>query len=507
MVTTLELKALKAGDAGKKINLGESMAGTVRAAQDGTVSLHVSWRYRFQGKLREVRLGTWRDKGGMSLKALRDERDRLAQMLKEGQDPIEAKAADRAKAAADVAQAIATERQRQLAIEQEQREREAAAREAALVASRRMTLRQLFDRWCSTELQPVMRADGKRTGRKDAGAYVRAQFERHVFPALGNVAVGDLRKADLLALIDAQKAKGQLRTAAVLLSDLRQMMAFALDRELIDADPLATVKKARIVGVAVERDRVLSPEEVTALANALPAARMSPRSEAAIWLLLATGARVGELMGAVWADALPSDPMAAKARMAELQALADEDGAKVGIVNLDARTFHLPDTKNQRPHTIHLSDFAVAQFQRLEDLRETLPESDMLSPWVFPARDSAHPVCIKSFGKQLSDRQRTPDRRMSGRSKNTDSLMLPGGRWTAHDLRRTAGTLMASLGISGDVIDEALNHMIESRVRRIYIRDRREADQARAFDALGARLEVLVHGSPENNNVALLHVA
>jgi integrase len=69
--------------------------------------------------------------------------------------------------------------------------------------------------------------------------------------------------------------------------------------------------------------------------------------------------------------------------------------------------------------------------------------------------------------------------------------VLPGGRWTAHDLRRTAATLMASLGISGDVIDECLNHVIESRVRRTYIRDRRAAEQTRAFDALGARLQTL----------------
>ena len=50
---------------------------------------------------------------------------------------------------------------------------------------------------------------------------------------------------------------------------------------------------------------------------------------------------------------------------------------------------------------------------------------------------------------------------------------------------------MASLGISGDVIDACLNHMIESRMRRVYIRDRRKPDQARAFDALGAHLSRL----------------
>jgi hypothetical protein len=51
---------------------------------------------------------------------------------------------------------------------------------------------------------------------------------------------------------------------------------------------------------------------------------------------------------------------------------------------------------------------------------------------------------------------------------------------------------MAWLGISSDVIDECLNHMIQSRVRRIYIRDRREIEQAKAFDALGQELTKLI---------------
>ena len=51
---------------------------------------------------------------------------------------------------------------------------------------------------------------------------------------------------------------------------------------------------------------------------------------------------------------------------------------------------------------------------------------------------------------------------------------------------------MSAPGISGDVIDECLNHVIPSRVRRIYIRDRRPVEQALAFEALGAHLQELV---------------
>ena len=315
-----------------------------------------------------------------------------------------------------------------------------------------------------------------------------------MFPSIGTTPVDELRRADLMAIIDAQKAGDKQRTASMLFSDLKQMFSFALDREYVTSDPMATAKKARIVGAATERDRALTTSELTALAAALPQAGLGERPSAGIWLLLATGARIGELMGGIWADSLPRAAPERRARLEALQAVADNAGAKFGIVDLESRTWHLPDTKNQRDHTIWLSDFTLSQLARLRVKRPKLPDSDDLSPWLFPGRDARRPLDVKTFGKQLADRQRPADRRLKGRSKNTGALILEGGRWTAHDLRRTAGTLMASIAISGDTIDECLNHMIESRVRRTYIRDRREAEQVNAFNALGVRLQQVVDG-------------
>ena len=348
-----------------------------------------------------------------------------------------------------------------------------AATAAALEKGRRLTMRALFDRWAATALPPRLRTDGKRIGRKDGGEYTRAQFERRVFPALGDVAAAAVTKADLLAILDTAKGEGKLRTANVLLADLKQMLQFALLREIIERNPLDTVTKHDVGGKDTARARVLSGEEVTALSAAVPLANMGKRSAAAIWLILSTGCRVGEAMAARWEH-----------------------------VNREAKTWHLPETKNQRPHTIHLSAFALAQFDALAALQER-GKDDKPVPWVFPNAAGDGPVCIKSFGKQLSDRQREPARRMQHRAKTTASLVLAGGRWTAHDLRRTAATMMAELGISGDVIDECLNHLIESTVRRTYIRDRRLQDQARAFDALGARLVALTGGEPATNVVQL----
>lgn len=391
---------------------------------------------------------------------------------------------------ADRLQAMDIERQR---LANEHRELVEAAQAAELAEQRRVTFRQVFDDWRAADLQPRVRADGKRTGRVDGGQYVFDQFTRHVFPAVGTMALSDVRKADLLALLDAQKSAGKMRTANVLLADIKQMMDFALEREIIDRNPLATVKKNKVGGPSVERDRVLADDEIKLLVSAIAGARMNKRSARAIWLTLATGVRVGELMGAIWADALPTEPKPRKAKLDALQAMANAEGVKLGIVDLAKCTWYLPTTKNERDHTVHLSDFAIEQVQFLKQHREVLTDSTTseLSPWLFPATDNRKPVCVKSFGKQLADRQREPEQRMSNRTKATTALMLPGGRWTAHDLRRTAATVMARCGFGSDVINECLNHIQTDRMARVYIQDRREADQVRAFDALGKRLAEL----------------
>ena len=240
-----------------------------------------------------------------------------------------------------------------------------------------------------------------------------------------------------------------------------------------------------VAGTMTMRERVLSAEEIGVLASALPASSLGKRFVCGVWLLLATGVRSGELLGAVWADSRPQEK--------KLRPLAESGSVKLGFVDLDRKIWHLTETKNQRDHTVHLSPFALRQFQILAELGTSDHRSaDDLQPWVFPNSERTGPVDVKSLTKQLVDRQRDPTQRLVRRTKATAELVLPGGRWTAHDLRRTCATLMARLGTSGDVIDECLNHMIESRVRRVYVRDRRYGEQARAFDLVGALLESLL---------------
>jgi integrase len=369
-------------------------------------------------------------------------------------------------------------RERAVELARLEHERQArAAVEAAAAAALRVTVRTLFGQWQRAELSPQVLSDGTRTGRKDGGEWVRQSFERRLFPKVGETAAADVRKSDLLGILDECKVSRHRRTANVLLADMRQMFRFAVEREIVVRNPLDGIKRATIGGKDVARDRVLGDHELKLLWSAVPKAKMAPRSATAVWLILATACRVGEAMAARWEQ-----------------------------VDFERRTWHLPETKNQRSHLIHLSGFALQQLKVLHELREITKDAsdhDILAPWLFPNSAANGPVDIKSFGKQLADRQRAPERQLRNRAKSTEALLLPGGRWTAHDLRRTSATLMARLGISTDVIEECLNHKLQSKMARVYIQDRRLLEQAHAFDALGSRLQAVVLGEATSNVIPL----
>ena len=356
---------------------------------------------------------------------------------------------------------IEVETQKSLAIETRKEEIAAAKAAEELAVQQRVTVRALHDRWAAVELQPHMRADGKRLGRKDGGKYTKEQFERRIFGPLGDKEAKSVTKAEILKILDEVKTAGKLRTANMLLADLKQMFRFALDREIIDRNPLDSVRKLNIGGPNVKRKRKLLEPELRSLANGLKNAHMTRRSEIAVKLILATCCRISELMGATWQH-----------------------------IDFDASTWYLPDTKNQRPHTIHLSSYAKQLFQQLSELQEcNTDKSNKLLPWIFPNKSKKGSVCVKSFGKQLSDRQRPADQKLANRSSSTEALLLPGGKWTAHDLRRSGATAMAKHGVSTDVIEECLNHMMASQMAGVYIQDRRLDQQAAAFDLLGEKLE------------------
>jgi integrase len=130
-----------------------------------------------------------------------------------------------------------------------------------------------------------------------------------------------------------------------------------------------------------------------------------------------------------------------------------------------------PGTKNHLDHRVPLSDPVMALLQELG-----LPERG----WVF-ATDRGKPLgYLSEVTKKIS----------------TD---LAIARFTVHDLRRTAATGMASMGIDRVTVSRILNHA-EGGITALYDRHSYDQQKRHALDAWAGKLLELVAGkmAPEN---------
>lgn len=426
-LTVKELEALGTKDHGTKLREDGGLIGSVRRGTSG-VSVYFDWRYRFDGKVKQIAVGAWPK---LSLASIRSERDRLKVEVDGGSDPTERRKAERLKVKVDQLEEIE---------KQQKRLDEIVAQQT------RLTVQGLFEHWAEVDL----------IRRKDGGKEVRRMFEKDVLPKLGTLPVTDVKKGHITLVTDPLLARGVNRMAKVVFSLVRQMFRFAVDRDYIEADPTASIRKVKIGGPDTERERVLSRPEIQTLCHQLPKAKLMPQTEGAVWIVLATLCRIGELSNAKWSD-----------------------------INLDNRRWRIPETKNGKPHEIYLSDFAVEYFRKVKAL------SNPNIAWVYPGRDHKKALSSKSITKQLGDRQRSSEP-MKRRSKSTSALTLPGGKWGPHDLRRTGATIMTQLGVLPDVVEHCLNHIEENRTKRVYQRHTYEREMQAAWKILGKYLNRLM---------------
>ena len=356
--------------------------------------------------------------------------------------------------------------------EQEAKDKAETVRREKVDAMKRVTMRDLFEQWQAAELMPNDKGQG---GHKDGGAGASRWIEAEILKKHGNLEVKDWGRSEFFKVVDPMKRKGHNRSANVLLSLTKQMMNYAVVRDMVERNPLERVTKKQVGGDDVERDRVLCeyedpdthevvPDELAQLFNKLPESGLADMSQTAIFLCLATCCRIGELLKARWSD-----------------------------VDMAAAQWRIPEenSKNGKPHLINLSDFALYHFARLHEFSGG-------HEWLYPARNGVGHIDPKTVTKQTTDRQRADGERLAGRSKKTDSLILPGGKWTPHDLRRSGATLMAELGVMGAIIERCLNHVEANKVKRIYNRHSPREQMAEAWALLGKELERLSGIAPSS---------
>jgi integrase len=311
----------------------------------------------------------------------------------------------------------------------------------------RITIKELCKLWLQRDV----------SNRKDKGAEVIRCIEKDVIPAIGAIPAEEVTKSHIATIIDSCLARGSDRMAKVVLSLVRQMFRFAQDRDIVQIDPTASIRENKVGKPDIERDRVLSEIEIKELTKKIEDANLNEATKLAIWIALGTGCRIGELIKTKWED-----------------------------IDLKTKTWLIipENSKNGKSLTVHLSKFSLKNFTKLKQIQ-------LKSVWVYPNRKNSNHLNTKTITKQIGDRQLGDDRKLKNRSKNTMALILKGGKWTPHDLRRTSATLMTALGVLPDIADRCLNHVEQNKLRRTYMQYSYSREKKDAWDLLGDRLELL----------------
>jgi len=289
----------------------------------------------------------------------------------------------------------------------------------------------------------------RRSNRPRTAQETERLLRQHVLPRWRGRMVHDITRRDVLDILDRVVDGGAPIAANRVFAAIRKFFNWCVARDILAASPCAGVKPPTAERA---RDRVLSDDELRRVWAA--AEKLGRTFGPLVKLLALTGQRRDEVAGIRW----------------------DE-------LDLDTRLWTLPParTKNNQPHEVPLSKAALAVLQNVPRIAS--------SPFVLTTNGGASPA--------------------SGYSKNKRRLdaLLPADMppWRLHDLRRTAASGLARLGINLPVIEKVLNHSSGSfaGIVGVYQKHSFAAEKAQALEAWGRHIDALVSGKPASKVVRL----
>ncbi len=258
---------------------------------------------------------------------------------------------------------------------------------------------------------------------------VERVLRRHIKPVIGKLPVEEIRPVHVDRVLTKIVDAGAPTVANDALRYMVRMFHFAVKRRLIETNPAYGFDMSDAGGAESSRVRWLKKDELMTLAHDMKSTPNFGRlNELAVWLLLALCVRKMELLSARWSD-----------------------------FDLGAGVWHLHSTRTKTQVSIDIP-LAVPVIEWLKELQVFACGDAHL----FPARRRIHlrnGVARKNRFQHIS-----PDTLNVALKK----LPLKGvEHFTVHDMRRTARTQMAALGINRFVAERALNHKIRD-VEGIY---------------------------------------
>lgn len=299
-----------------------------------------------------------------------------------------------------------------------------------------------------------------------------SMLQRHVLPVIGAKKAHAVTKRDILHLLDTVALKPDARLGKKTLSKrkskdvpiievarnlshrparvyelVRAIFRWGLSRDILAHDPTfgmkPPLKKER------PRERALSTTEIKQFWKNLDDTPLTAGVRLALKLALVTAQRIGEVANIAKAE-----------------------------LTLDGPTpvWMIPGSrsKNRESHRVPLSPMAVDLIRQAEKLSAD-------SPYLFPS-----PKETAAIGSGAATK---------GLQRARPHIALDDFR--VHDLRRTAATGMAELGINPHTISLVLNHISAQKgtiTSAVYVKYSYDKEKREALDAWGRRLVEILSG-------------
>jgi integrase len=258
----------------------------------------------------------------------------------------------------------------------------------------------------------------------------------------------EIQKRDIIAELDKIVDRGGRGTTANrTLAAIRRLCNWAVERDILSSSPCAGIKPQV---EEVKRDRVLSEDEIRWLWSGCD--KIGQPFGHAIKLLLLTGQRRGEV-----------------------GEMTDRE------IDLHKHLWTIPKyrAKNNKAHEVPLSDAALAIIDGVKRIKGD-------ATYIFTTNGESPVSGWSKVKRQL-------DALMSEIAREQGQKLQP---WRIHDLRRTAASGMARVGVQLPVIEKVLNHTSGSfgGIVGVYQRHDFAAEKRAALDEWSREVERTITG-------------
>lgn len=316
-----------------------------------------------------------------------------------------------------------------------------------------VTVAQLVDDFAEKHIKRNMRG-----GAPEAERLLR----KNVVPVLGKKLAKDVTAAEVRALLDDMLSRAPVsanRTRTV----LHKLFDWAMERDIVTVN---VVKRVAPVTQETPKDRVLSDAELVEIWHA--AGGLGWPFGNVFRLLMLTAARRSEI-----------------AELERTEVAPDGESIVIAAERMKAGL----------PHVIALSALAQAELAAAPMTHQPDTNPPKPSVHVFTTNGTT-PVSGWSRAKTRIDKLILDARRKD----DAKAQAMP--EWTVHDLRRTAATGMARIGIDFMVIGAVLAHSQRRHVgiTATYARHRFDVEKTAALKAWGGYIERLL-SSVDGSNI------